>query len=310
MAVPGALGGLALTVQELAALGLSEQGVNAIKDHVVKPFTQESTTENKFDTTQIDKILNDFANTLQKLGINNAALIGSNGKVDPEKVMSYLGSTTQIFADPNAMNLIQAMNEFAVNANYIKAEDPQVGSDFLKFVGDTYNRTLSINETIKRINDLNDKLMDRANPKDEYVVAMLKKNYSLASILTMMYSFGRADKETFAQMSMIQKTALEMLGPQSVHLLNDKALISEKARSNFDKIQKSRATFHTLTPVQIQMEKWKQAESEWLSRTVNSDTAKVLVSDPFIGGIIGFAGNMKSFVTNLGSRGIGELIKE
>ena len=59
MAVPGALGGLALTVQELAALGLSEQGVNAIKDHVVKPFTQESTTENKFDTTQIDKILNE-----------------------------------------------------------------------------------------------------------------------------------------------------------------------------------------------------------------------------------------------------------
>ena len=125
-----------------------------------------------------------------------------------------------------------------------------------------------------------------------------------------MYNFSKPDSSTYQEMQKIVSTANEMLGPQSQHLINDKMLLSEKAKTNFTTLQKSRAQFYLLTPAQIQAERMKQFEQEQLAKWFGSDIAKAIVSNPVYAGIRAFATQGNWFISKINSGSFQDIAKE
>jgi hypothetical protein len=304
MGVPAAIGNVATST--LAGIGAEDlighavEGIgNAISGGIQKAQNPAQPEEGN-DEISRRFLFNTLANQFNETAPNSQFS-------DPEYLRTYIGENSQLYLTKDYMKILSQVSELLNAGSNLKEYDPDFADDVLHFAFDYYNRTGDVQGTIKKLADLTEKANDPN--EDEYVEAVLKKNFALASILTLMSSYGKFDASTKSKMADAQKTATQMLGPQSHELLQAEALRNATARANFDILQKSVASFDTLLPLAIMKQQLLGAEAQALTTVIKSDFVKNMLSNPTLAGSIVFLQSLPALGKNLYSNSIGTLSK-
>ena len=183
----------------------------------------------------------------------------------------------------------------------LRQSDPQIVNDVISTTFNYYLRSgYDAQSTIKYLETLKQKAIDPS--QDQYVVAMLKGEFGVASLLTIMSNFGKIDAETYQQLGSVQQTAVRMLGSQSGELSQAQGLRNLIAKDKFNKLLKSKCLYNLKLPIAEFKEQIAITELQTLTNLGNSDLAHSLMQDPIIKGTLAFAFGWSQFVQNLGDK--------
>lgn len=274
-------------------------GVDTVKG--IKSKFQPAADESQDDSSsefQRRQLFNSLANTFKQMGSTNPQY------TDPEQLFNLIGQSNLV-ASQSYTQILEKIKDLLRVCMPLTQSDPQLVDDVLNFTFEKFTKSgFNAQATMDALDNLQEKASDPN--KDAIVIAILKKNFALAQILTLMSSFGKMDSQTYVEMGNIQALATQMLGRQSAELLRAENLMSEKAKTNFAKLTQSKATFDFMLPIATLKEHMIQAERGFLTNFVQSDFAHQIASDPFVSGLLAFAGGAKQMASALGSGAIGE----
>ncbi len=276
-------------------LGELGQDVKGLGEKLKKP-------EPQIKPVEFELAMNTLANALSLLGVNIANIKNKEGNVDPQKLQYYLGANARLmFTEENQgeiISLANALSEFASVANsYLPSNSGKIILDWLK---KQIERGTDSKTVISKINQFIDDLSDRSMPKDEYVWALLTGNYSLASILKILFSFGKFDKDTYKALNQIQMEAVRQLGPHSEGLTEALAIMGEKGASNFQKILQSNRSFRYWGPVTIKKERAKQFGYKLSRRFMDSEFGDFLMENESLTSLLSAPSQAKNFIKGIG----------
>lgn len=271
----------------------------------VKPKSEsESNKEVETGVLQTRQLYNELANTFKSYGAKNPNF------TDPVRLRQFMGLQSEItYNNSEWPKILGAMKNFLDAGYQVALHDPEFVDDVVKYTIDSYTNTGSGQTVVQRLDDLRQRAMNVDKPQDAYIIAVLKNNYALASMLTLMSNLNKFDSETMKTITDLNQMSTQMLGPKSYELLQAQALRKEKARTNFYKLEKSQAMFDLLMPVALAKEQVLQHQLRILTGIVNSDFAHNLVNDPFIKAALVVAYGFTQAAGNLGDKAIGELMR-
>lgn len=298
-----------------APTALLTEGADILKDvagkavdfigEKVKPQSEaESKKESEIGVLQTRQLYNELANTFKSYGAKNPNF------TDPVRLRQFIGGQSELtYENSEWPKILTAMKNFLDAGYQVALHDPEFVDDVVKYTIDSYTNTGSGQTVIQRLDDLRQRAMNVDKPQDAYIIAVLKNNYALASMLTMMSNLNRFDSETMKSVADLNQMSTQMLGPKSFELLKAQALRKEKARTNFYKLEKSQAMFDLLMPVALAKEQLIQRELRFLTGIVHSDFAQNIVNDPFVKGVLSVVYGFSQAAGNLGDKSIGELMR-
>ncbi len=217
-----------------------------------------------------------LADTLRSMGATDTRW------TDGEKLRDYFKSQGFSASAKQLAPLVDSIRMFLndVNSLNLASYDPNIINDVFNFTFDFLkSNRYNIRATQQKLEDLRKKASEPYGPAQ--VIAVLKKNYLLASVLTLMINLDKP-KEALAELLPMAQEAQIMLGNASAELLDYQALQDQKLRTEVDKLNKNIDQFKLMTPLAMQKERMIGDFYNKLSSYFGGDFAKALVSNPII----------------------------
>lgn len=254
--------------------------VNWIQDRLTQKAqeTESKITEEERGDPVRDTLyaFSNLANTLKSMGATDPRW------TDGEQLRSYFESQGYSASAKQLAPLVDSIRMFLNDANSLNlvSYDPNIVNDTLNFTFDFLrNNRYNVKATQQKLEELRKKTSEPYGPAQ--VIAVLKKNYLLASVLTLMVNLGKP-KEALEELLPMAQEAQIMLGNASTELLDYQALHDQKLRTEVDKLNKSIDQFKLMTPVAMHKERVIGDFYNRLSSYFGSDFAKAIVSTPII----------------------------
>jgi hypothetical protein len=174
------------------------------------------------------------------------------------------------------VNFIKQLKDTLFSISSYKVYEPNIAQLLASFAINLLERTRDFNQVSQRLGDIQNKASDMENPKDAYIIALLKGDIRQANLLLILADSAKgASTTTMQEIMKNQQLANKMFGDKSAELLNAQYLDNLQAQDNAAKIERSLAAYQALIPVGAQKAKWSKdlnnfAESVWKSPVVKN----------------------------------------
>lgn len=264
----------------LEALGIEHTGEAVVKkflkilkekkDELVDPKAESGETQRR-------ELFSDLANSFRSVGAPSEL-------TDADSLLIYLKNNYPLFASQNSFPLLKAISGFLKNCQGIVGKDPELSEDVLNYTNTLISKG-SFDNAIQQLQDLGTKAQDPLG--DGYVVSVLKGNFALTSVFTMMESLlsttdMKFDSKLFGDLSKINNLGIQVLGPASAELSRANILRTEIGRTNFDKMNQDKNYYDAMIPLRTEVQHMKQEVINFFGNFYGSEAFKSILNDPII----------------------------
>jgi hypothetical protein len=208
---------------------------------------------------------------------------------DPVKLRSrFLDSAGYNFIVKDPSQLLAFINQlkdtlFAISS--YRAFEPNIAQLLANFAINLFERTRDYKQVMEKLVEIKTMAQDLENPKDGYIISLLRGNIHQANILLILSDISSekgVSNDTLNKLVDNQQIANKMFGSKSSELLNAQYLENLQAAAWAAEIQKSLAAYQALIPIGAQRAKWRRdlhtfAESVWKNPVV-----KNLIDTPIV----------------------------